>query len=218
MQNKNLNDQWQLTYASLMTVVLALFILVIIVSGKSQSKDQNLENELNSTLLNLIMLEKNKHQLNWLKVTNTATKGIKLLIPSNFEKNTMFPSGKANVNSSFSHLFSALSQILMKMDLDQLRKKFPFIDIKIRIEGHSDRTPVGRRSNYKNNWDLSTARAANVMELLRQESHLDPRFFSISGYSNFHPLKNINSLAENRRIEIYLVVKKVNQQWITYDL
>jgi len=66
----------------------------------------------------------------------------------------------------------------------------------IRIEGHTDDLPI-RTTRYASNWELSTARAAAVVAYLIQTAGLEPTRLSAAGYGEFHP-RVPNTSAENR--------------------
>ena len=76
----------------------------------------------------------------------------------------------------------------------------------IRIEGHTDNVPI-RTSRYASNWELSTARASAVVAFL-VEAEFDPTRLSAAGYGEFHP-RVANDTAENRarnrRIDIVIL-------------
>ena len=68
-------------------------------------------------------------------------------------------------------------------------------------------------SNFKNNWELSSARALNLVQRLSELAQMDQHYFSALGYGEFRPKVNINNIkdralieearAQNRRVEIY---------------
>mgnify|MGYP002413629619 FL=1 len=83
------------------------------------------------------------------------------------------------------------------------------IQDRIRTEGHTDHVPLPPEliSKWESNWELSTARALNVVELLSQFSALSQDKFSAMGYGEFRPLESNDSSerrALNRRVEIYI--------------
>jgi len=81
-----------------------------------------------------------------------------------------------------------------------------FADRRFMIAGHTDNVPIGP-SNYKSNWELSTARAVTVTEFLASVG-MNPSRLVAAGYSEYDPIKPNNSEAgrkENRRIEIVLL-------------
>ena len=80
---------------------------------------------------------------------------------------------------------------------------------RILVEGHTDNLPIKNR-HYKDNWELSVTRAANVVRFLEQEG-IDPKRLIAKGYGEFHPITT-NATKEgqqmNRRTEIVIVAPK----------
>ena len=77
----------------------------------------------------------------------------------------------------------------------------------IRIEGHTDDVPI-RTSEYTSNWELSTARASAVVEYLVTSSNVAPERLSAAGYGEFHPRvpnDSAENRASNRRIDIVIL-------------
>lgn len=77
----------------------------------------------------------------------------------------------------------------------------------VRIEGHSDTTPI-RTSQYASNWDLSTARATRVVEFLVTTAGLAPGRLSAAGYAEFKPRAandTAQGRARNRRVDLVLL-------------
>lgn len=75
----------------------------------------------------------------------------------------------------------------------------------IRVEGHTDALPI-RKSGFKDNWELSAARARAVLVHMLKRG-VDPRRMSFSGYGPHQPVDTGNSneaRARNRRVEIVL--------------
>jgi chemotaxis protein MotB len=74
------------------------------------------------------------------------------------------------------------------------------------VGGHTDNVPI-KNSRFRNNWDLSTARAISVVEYMVAEG-MDPRSLGATGFAEFDPVED-NSTSEgramNRRIEIILL-------------
>lgn len=79
-------------------------------------------------------------------------------------------------------------------------------DIAVMIEGHTDNIPI-RTKLFKDNWDLSTARATSIVRILTNNDGFDSRRITASGKGEFHPLKandTAEQRADNRRTEIIL--------------
>lgn len=106
----------------------------------------------------------------------------------------LFDSGKADIKTEAIPTLSKIGDILKIYD-----------DYLIKIEGHTDNVPVSKRSPYKNNMWLSTARASTVWEYLTNEKGLNPKTLESSGRSEYDPITD-NSTPEgrdkNRRVEI----------------
>ena len=79
-------------------------------------------------------------------------------------------------------------------------------DITVMIEGHTDNVPI-KTKLFKDNWDLSTARATSIVRILTIDYGFDPNRITASGRGEFHPIK-ANETAEgragNRRTEVIL--------------
>ena len=80
----------------------------------------------------------------------------------------------------------------------------------IQVQGHTDNVPIKGRlaAHFPTNWELSAARAVNVVRFLQEEAGLDPQSLSATGLSEYRP-RATNDTNEgrqkNRRIEILLV-------------
>jgi chemotaxis protein MotB len=77
----------------------------------------------------------------------------------------------------------------------------------MRIEGHTDDMPVAG-GRYGSNWELSTARASAVVAFLVDEASFAPARLSAAGYAEFHPRVANDSLenrARNRRVDVVLL-------------
>ena len=79
--------------------------------------------------------------------------------------------------------------------------------IDMRVEGHTDRNPI-RTARYRSNWELSTARATSVLQLLAGTG-FPPDHLSASGYGEFHPVAtndDDDGRQQNRRVDIMVSI------------
>jgi chemotaxis protein MotB len=79
-------------------------------------------------------------------------------------------------------------------------------DITVVIEGHTDNIPI-KTNQFKDNWDLSTARATSIVRILTKDNSFDPSRITATGKSEFHPVKpneTAEGRANNRRTEVIL--------------
>jgi chemotaxis protein MotB len=82
-------------------------------------------------------------------------------------------------------------------------------DKKIRIEGHSDSTPTDPAGPWKSNWELSSARALNVLHRL-VEYGVNEKQFQVAGFSDTVPLASEDTpegRTYNRRIDIVILTE-----------
>jgi len=76
------------------------------------------------------------------------------------------------------------------------------------VEGHTDDRPL-TRGPYRSNWELSEARAENVINHLARVEGLPPERMAVAGYGEFWPFTPNDSAlnrALNRRIELLLII------------
>ncbi len=76
----------------------------------------------------------------------------------------------------------------------------------VRVEGHTDDVPI-HTDQYRSNWELSTARATNVVSFLLAVGVEAPRL-SAAGYAEFHPRADNDSelnRARNRRVDVVVL-------------
>jgi chemotaxis protein MotB len=76
----------------------------------------------------------------------------------------------------------------------------------LRVEGHTDDQPV-QGSRFRNNWELSAARAAAVTDYLQEAHRASPQLLSAVGLSSAHPIASGHTPEgrdANRRIELVL--------------
>lgn len=89
-------------------------------------------------------------------------------------------------------------------------------DKQIRVEGHTDNVQIGARirDKYPSNWELSTARATNVVRYLQDKVGIKPKQLSAAGFADSKPVatnETQEGKAQNRRIEIVLLPLDVDR-------
>jgi chemotaxis protein MotB len=115
----------------------------------------------------------------------------------------LFPSGEAELSEQGEAVLQRLGGVLKGVS-DKL----------VQIRGHTDTSPIRSelKELYPTNWELSTARAVNVLRFLQEKVGMDPRRMMASGYGPYRPVASNASAAgkaKNRRIEILLVPETV---------
>jgi chemotaxis protein MotB len=80
----------------------------------------------------------------------------------------------------------------------------------VRIEGNTDNVPINS-GKYQSNWELSTARATNIVHYLINNYNFRPGKISAVGYGEFRPMADNGTIAgraKNRRVDIVLLAKE----------
>ncbi|SMR70705.1 chemotaxis protein MotB [Aliiroseovarius halocynthiae] len=81
------------------------------------------------------------------------------------------------------------------------------VDWVIRVDGHTDNVPLSGRGAFRNNWELSQARALSVVEFMIDALGFPPERLAATGFGEYRPVNPEDSpdaRAENRRIELKL--------------
>ncbi len=122
-------------------------------------------------------------------------------------------SGKLTVSLSNAILFDSGSIALKAEGQDAVTRVAGVLasvtDREIRVEGHTDNVPVRSGGAYRDNWDLSSLRAATVVAVL-VEGGIDPLNIATLGFGEHRPVADNETpegRASNRRTEIVLVPK-----------
>ncbi|MBD3425687.1 MAG: OmpA family protein [Candidatus Omnitrophica bacterium] len=114
----------------------------------------------------------------------------------------LFDSGKAEIKSDAKPMLDKVAKII--------RQKVP--EKNIGVTGHTDNVPI-THSKWESNWELSTARATNVLHYLVKEG-VSPGRLSATGYGEHKPIAT-NATAEgrakNRRVEIVILPEFVEK-------
>jgi chemotaxis protein MotB len=112
---------------------------------------------------------------------------------------TLFDSGSAVIREDAKPILSRVATLLKS------------IPNQIRIEGHTDNRPI-RTARYPSNWELSVARATNVLRYLEEVHGISPGRLSASGYGEWRPLRpntTEGNRALNRRVDIIVLREEV---------
>lgn len=110
-----------------------------------------------------------------------------------------FASGSAEVN------IDATRDILLR--LGAMLASTELAGHKFRIEGHTDSLRIDPEGPWKSNWELSSARAINILHYLA-DIGVDERQFQVAGFADTVPIASNDSeegRAYNRRVDIIIL-------------
>jgi len=91
--------------------------------------------------------------------------------------------------------------------IDRLAAVLEPLGESLRVEGHTDNVPI-HNSRFDSNWELSTARASDLIKLLIVHYHFDASRLSAGGFAEYHPVApndTPENRARNRRVDIVVL-------------
>jgi chemotaxis protein MotB len=111
----------------------------------------------------------------------------------------IFPSGSTEISKDGKLVLDKVISILKDVK-----------DKRIQVEGHTDNVRIVSvlKKRYPTNWELSTARATEVVRYLQESGGLDATRLSATGYAEYQPVAANDTdegKLQNRRIEIVLL-------------
>jgi len=163
------------------------------ISEISREKEEEIA-KLKGTYDELVLDMKQEIEDGKIKITRMADR----LTVSMTDK-ILFPSGESEVTSEGIEVLNRVGNVLKST-----KNKI------IRVEGHTDNVPISSKliKKYPTNWELSNARATNVVRFLQEKVEIEPERLEAVGMAEFHPVasnETVEGKSQNRRIEIILL-------------
>jgi chemotaxis protein MotB len=116
---------------------------------------------------------------------------------------------KLTVRLSASHFFDT-NQAAIRPEmipvLDVIAAEMVAVGMPIRVDGHTDESRL-ISTRYRDNWDLSSSRAAAVASYIQHAHNVDGKMLSAAGYGSTRPLGDNSTPAgreANRRVELLI--------------
>ena len=217
-------DRWLLTYADLITLLLAFFVVMYSMSQIDNKKFGKVSDALNTILKggsSVLRYQqeptKNGHGL--LKLGNLRM--VQQKIEEKFKqlgKNEVLQTEITErglvVHILESTLFDQGSSELKpraREVLDLIADHLQGRPNHIRVEGHTDDTPINTPI-YPSNWELSSARATAVVRYYAENYAIPPDRISALGYGKYRPVAPNNSIenrARNRRVDVVILTMEL---------
>jgi len=222
-EHENL-ERWLLTYADLITLLLAFFIMMYTFSKHDAQKYIEVSAHLKTIFSGgsgIAHQGKANGKISLESQLQTGSSiGVEEKLKNEFNE-TSNDNGLKNNIFIFTDERGVVVRIMDKAFYDEgkadlklgakgaLDKIIPIIrDLKnhIRIEGHTDNTPISK-GEFKSNWELSVRRATEVVRYILEKGPIPPDRVSATGYAEYRPVINnytTENRALNRRVEIII--------------
>ncbi|NLN22386.1 MAG: OmpA family protein [Syntrophomonadaceae bacterium] len=220
-------ERWLLTYADMITLLMVFFIMMYTISTVNADKFRALAENLgmvltgsppagiieegtNSTVPELTGEAKHladlqqalnefiaREELGEQITVNLEERGLVV----RFQTTVLFARGSADLTPEARRI------------IDRVGDRLNDLPNYIRVEGHTCDLPINT-PQYPSNWELSTARATNVLQELISSCNISPERLSAIGYGEYRPrVPNINESSRqmNRRIDIVILRTKYDE-------
>jgi chemotaxis protein MotB len=211
--------RWLLTYADMITLLLALFIFLYSISKVDAQKLKNFTSNVRNLFgitsmsnnqgvpesmdifpefdpLSQVQDEIEEEFKEYIDSTLITIEASKEGLAIRFEDRVLFSLGQGEITNDAEPILRALA------------KSLQVLPNAIRVEGHTDDLPIREKSKYPSNWELSGARAASVLRFFIEQCGMDPTRLSLAGYGEYKPLvPNTpgSGNPKNRRVEIIVL-------------
>jgi chemotaxis protein MotB len=119
-----------------------------------------------------------------------------------FQSEVLFPTGSAELQPEGIEQMRRIAGVIREI-AREIPPDVPWI---LRVDGHADRTPINPGGRFTSNWELSAARAINVVRLLALLGVPENRL-AATGFGEYQPIDPADTpeaYARNRRIELRL--------------
>lgn len=227
--NHDMSSSWMIIYSDMITIILCFFIIFFVISAEENSLLYDLKNTLQNKVSELNTevgqlsdankkLEEEKHTLsqqifnltNIEQEVNTSDEEFIAFLRENdllrdvtisqnqdqlvirFKDSVLFMSGEAEVTPEGYEV------------LDKIGDKLKAIENDFVVEGYTDNIPINTLE-FPSNWELSSARAINVVKFFINHKNIDEDRISFSGWGERKAIASNETeegRARNRRIEI----------------
>ena len=167
-------------------------------------------NESNQYIRHLVEVKSKSDSLNMV-LTNNLTRSLskeelkevdvqvlKGVVYISLADNMLYKSGSYEINARAAETLSKIAKIIKD-----------YKDYDVLIEGNTDNVPI-KKTNVRNNWDLSTLRASSVVQALQNDYGVDPKRLTAGGRGEYNPVASNDTEVgkqRNRRTQIIITPK-----------
>lgn len=202
--NKDYINRWVVSYADFVTMLLALFMVLFAVVRMDNQRLYEFQKKMQKTFTssNVTKYQVNSNVEKALKDALSNIKSVKVLrsdkgLVIRVNNRMLFDEGAASIKPEAEKTMTEIVKVLTK------------IDNPVIIEGHTDSTPI-KNIKYPSNWELSTARATNIISYIMRTGGISPKRLSAVGYGEYMPIADNTSISGrmlNRRVDIIVLEK-----------
>jgi chemotaxis protein MotB len=196
---RSIRDRWMVSYADMITLLFACFAALYASSvvpptpaAAAPVEDTSFTPEDDRAALaeRIKTAVSRADAAGGVQVTET-TQGVVVSLP----EAGAFALGQADLSQAARRVVRELADVLLSEEGE------------IRVEGHTDNAPIAT-SRFASNWELSAARATEVIRFLIAQGRIPAERLSAGGYGEFRPVAPNDTpehRARNRRVDIIIL-------------
>lgn len=221
------HERWIVSYADMLTLLFALFVVLYATSDANPNKLKQVKNSIDRAfsvgikdgdngasvifdsgggLTDGINAVKSRNLIDISKsiddfTTNNKLNG-RIQVRSDAQSITISLQDNLLFDSGSADLKPGSQDVLA-----EVASALKGLPNEMRIEGHTDNVPVNS-ADFTNNWDLSAARASRVLRFVSDSGGLDQSKLVLAGYADTRPIADNNTpegRAANRRADIVII-------------
>ncbi|MGH9413711.1 MAG: flagellar motor protein MotB [Terriglobales bacterium] len=223
------HERWLISYGDFITLLFAFFVVMYASSHSDQKKAVALSRAIESAFSQMGMFTPASAQLNLIPSplieANTLAKQLPLEALQAKLQTELKPEiarGAVSLHLTRQGLVIRLEELgffdsgsaQIRLDalpvLARIATTVAPLPNALRIEGYTDNVPI-HTAQFASNWQLSTARATELVRLFISQYHVDPVRLAASGYAQYHPIASNATAAGrqmNRRVDLVVVSEK----------
>lgn len=205
---------WLLSYGDMVTLLITFFIMMITLrQGQIQRMHEWVNDRLDDTATEVqqVVDDSGVDDIS----VHRDSRGVRITL----NDPRLFQTASANPRQDRIYQLDMVARAIRNLTIYQLdeTEHAAFLDVvrkgglewlvEIKIEGHTDNIPLTGNAQFRDNWELSAARAQTIMKELQQRTGLPPASFAIGGFGEYQPLGDNSTVAgrdRNRRVEVFV--------------
>ncbi len=209
--NENEGNDWLVTYADAITLLMTFFVLLLSTATIDQAKYEEVSDGISKGLLHkqtampFTMLAKDiaalikENDLDKTVEVVSVVDGVKIELASEL----LFKTGSATLKQKLKPVLIKIGHYITSLE--------NYRNLKVDVEGHTDDVPI-HTVEFPSNWELSSRRSTNVVRLLIQHGMAEAKI-RVVAYAHTRPkLANRDEKkrpihkhqAANRRVVLYI--------------
>lgn len=172
--------------------------LVDEINSSNKYIQQLIASKNKSDSLNMVLTNNLTRSLSREEMKDVDVQVLKGVVYISLSDNMLYKSGSYEISDKAGETLGKIAKIITD-----------YRDYDVLIEGNTDNVPISK-PNIRNNWDLSSLRAASVVMALQTNYNVDPKRLTAGGRGEYNPIASNDTEAgkiKNRRTQIIITPK-----------